>query len=59
VAGLFEAVEDLSIVDRILYRVDQVLPGFGIPRGEDKYLGHHSYSVYLDALPLTSAAGYF
>jgi hypothetical protein len=36
-----------------------MLPSLGIACGEDEYLWHHAYSVYVEDFPLASSAGYF
>src|SRR5919112_2880285 len=54
-----EATKYRLPVDLILYGLHKVLLGFGAPCGKDEYLGHQLYSVYLEAFPLTSSAGYF
>jgi hypothetical protein len=60
VVGLIEVVEHfLFVIDRIFYGLAQILLSFRVRGAEDEYLSHQSYSVYLEAFPLTRSAGYF
>ena len=55
-----EVVEHfLLVLDRIFYGLAQILLSFRVRGGDDEYLSHQAYSVYLEAFPLTSSAGYF
>src|SRR5215212_6422908 len=61
----FEALEHLLSLDRIVDRLFEALLCFRVSCGEHENLlvvgrlGHHRYSVYLEAFPLANSAGYF